>query len=161
MFTSVRPATAADVIEFAAWRYEPPYDVYDLTEPVDEAVAYFTSPSTGCHVVHTADGLAGYCTFGEDARVPGGDYASPAIDIGAALAPSLTGKGHGSAFVAAILAFAAEEHGPVTARVTIAAENGRAIRVWEENGFTEVARFRSEREVLGTREFVILERSLA
>jgi RimJ/RimL family protein N-acetyltransferase len=161
VFVSVRPVTAADVAEFVEWRYESPFDAYDLTQSATEAVGYFLSPAVQCHVLETDGGLAGYCTFGEDARVPGGDYAVAALDIGAALRPDLTGHGHGTRFVAAILGFAAARFGRVRARVSIASTNVRALRVWKANGFAETQRFDTQREVLGTTEFVVLERVLA
>ena len=157
VFTVVRPATAADVAEFVEWRYEPPYDVYDLTDPLDEAIPYFTAPATRCHVVETGDGIAGYCTFGADARVPGGDYSITALDIGAALRPDLTGRGNGRAFVATIVAFANRAFDPDRLRVSIADENDRAKRAWAGNGFVETQRFTAEREILGSRDFVIME----
>ena len=160
MFTDLRPATAADVAAFAGWRYEPPFDVYDLTEPLDELTGYFLSPEVRCHAIETAEGLAGYCTFGQDARVPGGDYSAPALDIGAALMPSLTGRGHGARFVATILGFAAAAFEPEAVRVSIAAANAPALRVWTANGLTETQRFHTDRPILGTTEFVILERHL-
>jgi GNAT superfamily N-acetyltransferase len=160
MFTQIRPVTAADVAAFAGWRYEPPFDVYDLTEPVAELTGYFLSPEVGCHAIETAKGLAGYCTFGEDARVPGGDYSAPALDIGGALMPSLTGLGHGRGFVTAILEFAAAAFEPQTVRVSIAAANTPALRVWTANGLTETQRFHTDRPILGTTEFVVLERDL-
>ena len=160
VFSSARPATADDVAEFATWRYEPPFDVYDLGDAVADEIDYFTSPATRCHVVDTDDGLAGYCTFGEDARVPGGDYSAPALDIGTALRPALTGRGFGIRFIGAVIDFAAGAFGPTNARVSIAATNARALRVWQAHGFAETQRFHTDREVLGTTEFVVLERFL-
>ena len=42
---SVRAVTETDVRDFVAWRYEPPFDGYNITQPVDEAVEYFLRPS--------------------------------------------------------------------------------------------------------------------
>lgn len=161
MFNLVRPVTAADITEFVEWRYGPPYDIYNLSQPLAEAVEYFLSPGIGCQVLETDEGLAGYCTFGEDARVPGGDYSIPALDIGAALKPTLTGRGYGTRFVAAIVDFVMRSSDAMRIRVSIAATNPRAIRVWIANGLAETQRFHTQREVLGTTEFVILERDLA
>ncbi len=158
MFTLVRPAAPADVAEFVGWQYEPPYDVYNLTQSLDEAVEYFTSTATQCHVVEAEDGLAGYCTFGQDARVPGGDYSKPGLDIGTALKPALTGRGYGTDFVATIVAFAVGAFEPQTLRVSIAATNQRAVKVWIANGFIETQRFHTSQSVLGTTEFLVFER---
>jgi GNAT superfamily N-acetyltransferase len=152
----IRSVTAADIRDFALWRHEAPYDVYDVTHPVDEAVEYFLRPSTGCHVIEADGELAGFITFGADARVPGGDYSDAALDIGLGIKPELTGRGHGAAYVEAVVAFARAtfELGP--RRVTIAAGNERASRVWSGQGFAEIQRFTSAETVMGSDEFVVL-----
>ena len=136
----IRPVVAGDVREFARWRYEEPYDVYDLTDPVEELVAYFTSPEIGCHVV-THDGVVvAFSTFGADGRVPGGDYSSAALDIGLGVRPDWTGRGLGAVVVAAVVGFARTlTDGRL--RVTIAARNARALSVWRRSGFSEVSTF--------------------
>ena len=153
---TIRAATEADVRDFALWRYGPPFDVYSITQSVEASIEYFLRPSTGCHVIVEADQLAGFCTFGSDAQVPGGDYSDPGLDIGLGMKPSLTGGGRGRHFVESTVEFAStmNESGPL--RVTIATENRRAVRVWLACGFTEIARFRSPQTVMGSDEFVVL-----
>lgn len=155
MSPAIRAATEADIREFAAWRHAAPYDVYDLTQPLDEAVAYFLS--IGTHVIEREGELAGFFTFGSDARVPGGDYSQAALDIGLGIKPSLTGRGLGRSFVEAVVSYATTTTGQQL-RVTIAAGNERAQRVWLQAGFVEVQRFESPEIVLGTTEFVVLSR---
>ena len=98
----------------------------------------------------------GSSRFGADARVPGGDYSDAALDIGLGIKPELTGRGLGGAFVEAVVAFARAtfELGP--RRVTIAAGNARALRVWSGRGFNEIQRFTSPETVMGSDEFVVL-----
>lgn len=153
---NVRPATRSDVEEFTTWRNDPPYDVYDVTGPVERAVEYFLRPATGCHVIELGPNLAAFFTFGADARVPGGDYSRPALDIGLGVRPSLTGRGLGGGFVAAVVAYARERTADPL-RVTIATANQRALTVWARAGFVETQRFRAEETVLGSDEFVVLE----
>ena len=153
---TIRPVTEADIREFAAWHHEPPYDVYDIPPPIDEAVEYFLRPSTGCHSISRNGLLAGFITFGSDARVPGGDYSAPALDIGLGIKPELTGIGLGAAHVAAVVAFAQETFEETVRRVTIAASNERALRVWMGGGFEETQRFISPETVMGSDEFVVL-----
>ena len=155
---SIRPVAAADIREFIEWRYPPPYDVYDHSGPYEEARAYFLLPSTACHAIDRDGALAGYCTFGEDARVPGGDYSAAALDLGMALRPDLTGGGLGREFVAAVVAFAEKASALPALRVSIAAANARALSVWSANGFAETQRFTADTEVLGSTRFVVLER---
>ena len=94
MSPQFRPVSRSDVAEIVTWRYEPPYDVYDIDLPADEALVYLSGPDIRCHGILDDEGsLVGYCTFGPDARVPGGDYSKPAVDLGAAIRPDLTGVG--------------------------------------------------------------------
>lgn len=154
----LRRATADDIRAFAAWRYEPPYDVYDITEGEEDAVTYFLDPDVQCHVLIEGGDLAGFCTFGQDAWVPGGNYEADAVDIGLGVRPDLTGAGRGISYVAAVVAFARDRFGHKPLRVTIAAGNQRAQRVWSKAGFVETSRFVASKELMGDREFVILER---
>ena len=93
--------------------------------------------------------LVGFFCFGAGGRVPGGEragvYAEDAVDVGLGLRPDLTGRGLGGAFVAAGLA-----HGravltppPTRFRLSVAAFNERAIRVYERAGFRAGPRFTS------------------
>jgi RimJ/RimL family protein N-acetyltransferase len=154
---TVRLVTEADIRDFAAWRYEPPLDVYNITETIEEAVEYFSQPSTVCHVILSRVELAAFCTFGEDARVPGGDYSTPGLDIGMGVNPALIGRGAGRSLVEAVVGFALETFGTRPLRVTIAAENQAALRVWSAAGFVETQRFHSPKVVLGSDMFVVLE----
>jgi [ribosomal protein S18]-alanine N-acetyltransferase len=132
------PIGAEQAAAVAAWRYPPPFDVYDST-PGDSS--HMLQPELGYHAVTDGDELIGYCCFGADARVPGGDYDEPALDIGWGMRPDLMGRGGGVAFVGAILAHAEAMCSPAVMRVTIAAFNGRSRRVAERAGFRESGRF--------------------
>ena len=85
--------------------------------------------------------LVGFCSFGVDGQVPGGDYRAEALDIGMGICPDFTGKGLGSSFVRAVLDFAEKEFQAKAYRVTIVAFNRRARRVWERNNFQQVQSF--------------------
>lgn len=148
--------TADDVRDFAVWRYDPPYEVYDNPHPVDESIEYFLDPAVGCHALAEDNQLVGFMTMGTDAQVPGGDYSTSAIDLGLGVRPDLTGQGRGSEFVDAVLSFVRSNHPDATLRVTISAANPRALRVWERAGFSEIARFETDKPMLGTTTFIIL-----
>jgi ribosomal-protein-alanine N-acetyltransferase len=152
----LRPATERDVRVFAGWQYEPPYDVYDIDMTPDEAVSYFLEPGIACHTLFDGSITVGYCTFGHDAQVPGGDYDADGIDIGLGVKPEETGSGLGSRFVAAVVAYALANLDPPQLRVTNATGNLRAIRVWTVAGFSEVSRFGTTRNVMGSGEFAML-----
>ena len=89
----LRPATDRDVREFVAWRYEPPYDVYTMAMDPGEAVEYFLGADIHCHTLVDGAEVVGFCTFGRDAQVPGGDYTVDALDVGLGVKPSRTGSG--------------------------------------------------------------------
>ncbi|MGB5567151.1 MAG: GNAT family N-acetyltransferase [Acidimicrobiia bacterium] len=161
MMIDLRPATDADVREFVAWRYDAPYDAYDIAMDPDEAVTYFLGAEVRCHTLVDADEVVGFCTFGTDAQVPGGDYTGDALDIGLGVKPSRTGSGNGHQFVAAVVEHAKGTFGPRLFRVSIAAGNERALRVWSNAGFSEISRFDTNRELMGSTEFAILVREVS
>ena len=141
------------------WRYEAPYSVYNPDpENLEEDLRGLLDPRYAYHSIVTEQGdLVGYCCFGLDAQVPGGDYSEDALDVGAGLRPDLTGRGLGSGFLNAILDFAREKFAPGAFRATGAAFNRRALRNWEKLGFQPVQTFASRVHPDGLR-FVVLMR---
>jgi RimJ/RimL family protein N-acetyltransferase len=116
------------------WRYAPPYDLYNLDDP--QEVNYLVDPQNSFYQMRGEGGeLVGFCSFGKDGQVPGGNYSLDALDIGMGMHPDLTGAGRGSTFASAVLEFALDRYRPSAFRVTIAAFNQRAQRVWEQQGF--------------------------
>ena len=96
-----------------SWRYEPPYDFYNLNpDDAEEAIRALMDPQNAYYTLSNQLGdLLAYCCFGADAQVRGGDYGVPALDIGLGVHPDLTGQGEGPAFVDAVLEFAQRIHG--------------------------------------------------
>jgi RimJ/RimL family protein N-acetyltransferase len=91
-------------------------------------------------------GLTGYFCFGEGAQVAAGKRlgvyeVEPARDVGLGMRPALTGMGLGAEFLRAGLRFAREVYSPPAFRLTVAAFNHRAIRVYERAGFETVETF--------------------
>lgn len=140
------------------WKYDPPYDIYNLTSSDPEAtLQYLLDPQNAFQGIYRQQGrLEAYCSFGPDGQVPGGDYGAPALDIGLGVRPDLTGQGHGSEYVNAVIDFARRMYAPDRLRVTIAAFNTRALRVWEKAGFQAMQTFQGE---LSNMDFVILIRA--
>jgi len=161
-FTFV-PMNEASARAITEWRYQPPYDIYNLQadEDVEEAVAYLLDPQNAFYTIHgrmverEGERLLAYCSFGRDAQVSGGDYSQAALDIGLGVRPDLTGQGYGLTFVTAVLDFARRQFSPTAFRVTIAAFNERAQRVWQKAGFRQTHTFRREYD---GRPFVVLSR---
>ena len=145
--------TAARAI--AAWTYPTPYALYNHgLDRRDAVVQALLDPAHRFRAVTQGSGtLVAFCCLGPNAQVVGGDYARPAIDIGMGMRPDLTGLGHGGGLVAAVLDHARGARPGTTMRVTVAAFNARARRVWEAAGFRERSRFVRASDNL---EFVVL-----
>ena len=148
-----RPIDREAAERIIAWRYEPPYDFYNLNA---SALPELLAPEHAYYFASMRhDDLVGFCCFGPDARVPGGDYNdASALDVGIGLRPDLTGRGLGAAFLFAVLEFAERELGATRFRATIAAFNARSIRVAERAGFIRMSTFTSANGI----EFVELTR---
>ena len=136
MGLTILPLIPENASEIITWRYDPPYDLYNLSP---EDITGLLLPANRYHaVLDERSKLIGYCCFGPDAQVPGGDYhpGEPIIlDIGVGLHPDLTGRGYGKEFVTAILAFATKVYAPKIFRVTVAAFNQRSLSVFRSLGF--------------------------
>lgn len=141
------------------WRYPPPYDVYNpRDEEAAEYLADLLNPAFNYHVaLDRAGELVGYCCYGADARVTGGDYSlEDALDIGLALRPDLTGRSRGVEFVQAVLRFAGQTFAPAFFRATIATFNLASQRCFVRAGFRTTQHFISAAAV--PREYVIVVR---
>jgi [ribosomal protein S18]-alanine N-acetyltransferase len=152
-----RPIDMTSAYQIATWQYPPPYHFYstDLAE-VAETVRNLLRPHYHYYTVwDTQAALSGYCCFGLDARVRGGDYRAAALDVGIGLRPDLTGQGLGAAFLTAVLVFGQEQFTPVAFRATVAASNQRALRVCAKVGFLPVQQFENP---YTEKQFIILLR---
>ena len=162
-----RPMTEAEARAIAAWRYEGSYAFYNMPEGVADDPGYLRElldPENPYYAAYDSRGeLVGFLAFGDPARVGttaereaayGGEEA---LDVGLGLRPDLTGQGLGLAFVEAGLAFARKRFAPVRFRLSVAAFNHRAIRVYERAGFRRVLTTTLDSSG-GPREFVIMVR---
>lgn len=157
MSFSFRPVDEASARAFLTWRYDPPYELYNI-EPaeLDLEILFFLDPRNGYFsIFNEAGALVAFCCFGRDACVPGGDYSAPALDIGLGVRPDLTGQGHGLTYVEAVLEFARKTYALAFFRVTVAEFNKRALRVWKKAGFQPVQTFARQHDGLV---FVVLAR---
>jgi RimJ/RimL family protein N-acetyltransferase len=143
MSFTFRPLDEISAQTVIDWKYEPPYDIYNLTSPDPEStIQYLLDPENAFYGIYGQDGdLEAVCSFGPDGQVNGGDYTIPALDIGLGVRPDLTGQGRGSQYVSAVIDFAIHTYSPERLRVTIVAFNSRAMRVWEKAGFQVVQKF--------------------
>jgi ribosomal-protein-alanine N-acetyltransferase len=137
------PLTELEVRDFLNWRYDAPYDIYNLeTTDLASTIAFFLDGDNGYFAVYEEDDtLFGFCCFGFEGRVSGGDYSLDALDVGIGMRPELTGQGLGYDFVGAVLAHAEEAFAPQRLRATIALFNQRSQRVFEKHGFQRQSLF--------------------
>lgn len=141
----INPITREQAEKIITWSYQPPYGVYDLTP---EDLKGLLTPEYRYHSVLNQQGeLVGYCCYGKDAQVPGGDYSSgepEVLDVGIGMRPSLTGQGRGAGFVRAVLEYGAVTYRPKVYRATIACFNQRSLRTFQGLGFEIKGRFERE-----------------
>jgi len=152
------PTNETSAREFLQWKYEPPYEIYNyLPWQLEDDLAYHTNPVNNMYSMFRADELIGYCSYGRDAQVPGGDYSEEAMDIGMMIKPELTGQGQGHNYADAVIQYGVSKYQPKKLRVTILESNLRAVRVWEKNGFQKTQTFQRESSQLG---FVVLTKNV-
>jgi ribosomal-protein-alanine N-acetyltransferase len=139
------PLTADHARQILRWRYQPPYDFYNSPDTgviEQQYIEQFLDPTYAFHAI--IDGqklLAGFCSFGMDGQVHGGDYTDPALDIGLGMRPDLTGQGQGVAFFTSILTFRQSHFYATRLRLTVAQFNRRALALYKQFGFQETTEF--------------------
>jgi [ribosomal protein S18]-alanine N-acetyltransferase len=123
----IRPISVADTNAIMGWRYDAPYNTYEVNELISADAGYWA--------VVRRDELIGYCCFGREGRVEGVAEEPGTIDVGYGMRPDLTGHGLGPSFVGRIVAFAQDEFMPERLRLLILDWNVRSRRVAEALGF--------------------------
>lgn len=143
MRLTFRPLEKEHALAILNWRYALPYDCYNFnTDTIQEDLCYLLDPENAFYAILNPQGeLEGYCSFGSDGQVPGGNYGVEALDIGMGIRPDLIGQGHGEEYAQAVVKYGADRYGAQKLRVTIAAFNKRAQRVWGRLGFEQVEAF--------------------
>ena len=127
-----------------SWRYEAPYDFYDVAKDQEGLEELLGPPERreGYYAVRSDGELVGFFCFGPGGQVPGFDYADDGfLDIGLGLRPDLTGRGLGLEFLLAGLDFGRRIFAPAGFRLAVATFNERAIQVYERAGFRRVTVF--------------------
>lgn len=132
MTFAFRPLTEADAEAVLTWRYDAPYQEYDLANsPSDSEEIRAAVGSPTWFAADAGDGsLAGFV----DCRIGEGE-AEDEVEVGLGLRPDLTGRGLGAGFVEAIVALIDERWAPVSVVLDVLPWNERAMRAYEAAGF--------------------------
>lgn len=140
----IQPITAAEARQILSWRYPEPYNFYNPppSNSPEVFVEQFLVPENGFHGVRDlANRFIGFCSFGFDGQVPGGIYEPGPLDIGLGMKPEETNRGQGLRFFRAVVAYGIEQYAADVMRLSVAKFNARAIRVYEQAGFSIVSEF--------------------
>jgi ribosomal-protein-alanine N-acetyltransferase len=126
----------------SCWQCAPPYEMYSMdgSQGVQQELLeqlYF--------VVLDSHHIVGYFCLGEAAQVPAGRdtgmYKDDLTDIGIGMRPDVTGNRLGKEFFSFVLMHAKEALGIQSFRLTVAAFNKRAIKLYETYGFQTMGSF--------------------
>lgn len=132
--------------EIISWKYEAPYNFYNLTESEESLKELLEG---GYRAVLDISGeLAGFFCLGKSAQVPSlrsaEIYSENLTDIGLGMKPELTGRGNGAGFLSCIFECMDNELDVPALRLTVAAFNQRAIRLYEKMGFMRQDEFEND-----------------
>jgi L-amino acid N-acyltransferase YncA len=138
----IHPLTEQDATSIVRWEYPPPYDLYNGSG--GDTSSFFNPESPYYAVTDENGSLIGFLATGIECQVSGGDYSTPAVDIGIGLHPGSTGHGLGRTILKQFFEeiSSSSDHPPLL-RATIAAFNQRSLKTFVSLGFTESARFRT------------------
>ncbi len=132
------------------WKYEEPYTIYNYASS-EEGLAELLEPRSPHYAVRNEQGeLAGFFCYGTCAQV--WENTTPALYS--------EDQGLGLGFVEAGLTFACEQFAPRHFRLFVLSFNKRAMRVYEQAGFTFVRQFVQLNPVHGELEFVEMRREI-
>lgn len=128
--------------EIHKWEYEEPYSLYNLEYDERSLKEFVTGEYFS---VWSNEDLIGYVCYGEPATVPYGKevgvYQDSALDIGLGIHPRLTGKGKGLTFIKKAMVHGEKTYDSNYFRLTVAAFNERAKKVYERAGFSYESSF--------------------
>jgi [ribosomal protein S18]-alanine N-acetyltransferase len=124
-------------VAITAWRYPPPYDLYDIAGADRDFLAH---PASGFFALLDGDELIGFRSFGRTVRCRAGITTSPRLTPRAACVPTL--RGSAWAGRRSRRGWASDAAGSHPAFwLTIATFNQRAQRVVNALGFQQAGRF--------------------
>lgn len=158
MELNIRQMNYDEAKQISKWVYKEPYAIYSMDESdncINELLnGYYFS------VLDRENNLIGYYCFGEVAQVPVGNrfgvYDFKDItDVGLGIRPNLCDQGLGLNFFSSGLDFARNKLSAKGFRLTVAAFNQRAIKVYQQLGFKKINSFERISEI-GKTEFWVM-----
>lgn len=141
------PITYDEAREVLTWRYPGLPTLYNpAPDELEDDIDVLLTPVYNYYAVRSGEGLlVGFCCYGSDAQVPGGDYSlRNAVDVGLGMNPALVGRGLSHPFLAAILDWGRQCFVPDYFRATVAAINVRSLGMFARAGFLVTQRFRPQ-----------------
>jgi [ribosomal protein S18]-alanine N-acetyltransferase len=114
-----RPMNEEEARAVVAWRYEAPYDFYDMANDPEGLEEMLGPPERrrGYYAVLSGGELVGFFCFGPGGQLSSFHYADDgSVDIGPGLRPDLTGRGLGLEFLLAGLEFGRSRFAPAGIR---------------------------------------------
>jgi [ribosomal protein S18]-alanine N-acetyltransferase len=149
----VRNMTEDRAKQILTWKYEAPYDFYNIEESSESLNELLENPYFA--VLNTDKALVGFFCIGSAAQVPlgvtVGAYSEELLDIGIGMNPSLTGQGFGASFFSFILSYVQDTYSVKSIRLTVAKFNQRAIHLYTKLGFEKKMEF-----TRGTTDFITM-----
>lgn len=137
MNLSVKELTEKNAMELCQWRYEPPYDIYNLPDwgtvkKENWGMANEEKRKHEFHAIYSSEALVGFFRL-----VKKEDH----IMLGLGLCPDLCGKGVGRELIGLILTTAKEKYGTIKIQLEVRAFNVRAIKCYQTAGFVAIDQF--------------------
>ena len=133
---SFAPMTGEEAAGVAAWRYAPPYDVYNLPE-------WGVMAAKGMSITDPSVRAAEFYSFFQEDRLIGFFRLIPQngrVLIGMGLSPKECGKGLGAQLMKAVKTAAWEKFGNTALDLAVREWNLRAVRCYEAAGFRTAGR---------------------
>jgi ribosomal-protein-alanine N-acetyltransferase len=137
-----RPLSEIEAREAAAWRYPPPFDIYNADPDYPELFVTRTAAGEGYYPAVNEDGeLVAFCVLGAEARVRGQAPATGTLDVGMGVHPDWTSQGVGTKLVTSMVGLAIATCAPHDLRSAVATFNTRSLALCRHAGFCTVRDF--------------------
>lgn len=148
MHFTMQEMTEDAAAAIAAWTYPPPYDFYSFQDTAAEREELLNGLHFAAVSEFAGETPCGFIAIGWSAQIQDRDPELRAIyndetytDIALGLRPDLCGRGLGESFLTCAIAFVRSLFDEDGIRLTVAAENQRACRLYERCGFREIHTF--------------------